>query len=257
MTFKVKNIRSNRIVQATGEQLKQYIIQRTKSKYVEQAVKPEGTGLRPTALDGITDNLSNDITVWKNVYIVSALYKFNANPKTRYLILVDGFVEPEEEALLKQMIKDPIPIWCVQTKEDIKDENIKHSFLSKWFRQHMGNGFSFVDIDYFLFHKQPNMILLVEEKHTRHYGIGYGQLLSYRELLSDVVQSRANLLFLFMADNQCHYFSCDQSMLTPQQQNTYFINHYPHGKGFSIRPEWIKEIDHPDTLVKWLNSNDK
>lgn len=251
MSFIVKSLRTNVEREMTSEQLKNQIIRKTESRYDRAAVAIERTGLRPTVMKAVLNSLNDNIYVLKNVFIVSALFRYNNNPQTRYLILVDGLLEEAEEKLLLEIVNEYVPIWCVSTNRDATDTDAQYGYLSEWFRSTMGNGFSFIDIDYLIYNEDTNSILLLEEKATYTYRIGYGQLLSYEEMLRDVIRINANLMFLYVVDNEYKYFVCNRNMLANQNRKHYFN---VLERGFSIHRNYIEEFDGINDLIDFINN---
>lgn len=80
--------------------------------------------------------------------------------------------------------------------------------LSRFFRENLGKSVSITDIDFFI----PNKCLFLEEKtfieirDNKKYGyLGKGQCLSYRELISDLIDESKSSLYLIFVDNSNFY----------------------------------------------------
>lgn len=192
--FFLKNYRTNEKFKMNSDEFKNFIINITNSRYENSDVTRERTGLRFSILDRVTKLLSNKTQVLKNIYLVSALSRINNNKSSRYLILIDN-IEYDDSIL--ELINDYIPVYLVKTE---KYTSSNASFLSSWFRNNMGRGFSFVDIDYFITNNRK--IVLLEEKATPNSNLGYGQLISYKELILDVLSLEAILIIANIIDDE-------------------------------------------------------
>lgn len=248
----MKNIRDGQTRLWSSEQFRRNILYVTKSQFINKQVLRERTGLRPTALEEIMNQLNEEIIVIKDIFVVSAIYRINKDPQTRYLLLIDGSLGVKEEEIIRQIVPEYISIWSVNVTEETAGENVEHGYLSKWFRTNMGAGFSFIDIDYLLYNSATHKTLLIEEKNHGQYTVGYGQLLSYEELLRDIIQVPANLLFLYIHDQHYEYFRCNIDTFHKNQHGNHFVSLYPR-KGFRIKREKIESFATKSDLVKALH----
>ena len=191
--FKIKNLRTNNVAIMSREEFKDFIISTTHGVFENTRVLPERTGLRPESLQDLVDSLE-EFRIFKGIYIVTVLGRINNNPKTRYMILIDG--EHVSQDILK-IFADYIPVYTVIVQNEEKIEG-HASALSVWFRNTMGRGFSFIDIDYLITNNYTKVVM-IEEKIGKSgiSSLGYGQALSYWELVKDVIVNPIDLYFIF------------------------------------------------------------
>ena len=135
------------------------------------------------------------VILQKNVFLVSALARINSDIKSRYLILIDG---EYYSSRLTEIFFNYIPVYSVTISNELKEEG-KLGRLSYWFREIMGRGFSFIDIDYLLVDEKYHKVVIIEEKigNASSQSVGYGQWISYKELITDVIAKPNVLLFIF------------------------------------------------------------
>lgn len=209
--FVIKNVRTGELSRLTSEQFKEKIISETNCKYENGRVLEERTGLRPESLNEFIQVLSNNLIVQKHIFLVTALARVNNIKETRYMLLIDG---EDYDYRLSTIIHNYVPVYSVKI-EGALDQEGKLSTLSKWFRSTMGRAFSFIDIDYLLININYNKVALIEEKIGKSgaASIGYGQLISYKELLMDVIKNPLFLLFIFSTSNASlntiiSYYNC-------------------------------------------------
>lgn len=187
--FSVHNFRTDSIINMSSSQLKDFIIKTTNSKFENSAVLPERTGLRPAPLRDFILSLE-EFEKFKNIYLVTTLSRVNKDPNTRYLLIsVNNDVSIVKNIL--PYINTNISFIHVNTLDN--EDTHEGGFFSSWFRNNMGRAFSFIDIDYLLLN--PNRVFLVEEK-THFAPLGYGQKMSYYELLSDIFNVESRLLLV-------------------------------------------------------------
>ncbi|ADL08316.1 hypothetical protein [Thermosediminibacter oceani] len=80
--------------------------------------------------------------------------------------------------------------------------------FSKFFRENLGAGFSMTDIDFLL----PNSIFIEEKTFSKESGdnvygyIGYGQCLSFNELLEDVFKEHCKILIIFTKEEKEYFY---------------------------------------------------
>lgn len=210
--FIVKNVRTGQVEELNSQQFKSKIIKETNCKYENAPVLPERTSLRLEALDLLLEQLKG-VLIQRNVFLVTALSRINNNKYTRYMILIDGHECNEK---IVDIVFDYIPIYSVIVKDEVKEEG-KASELSHWFRNTMGRGFSFSDIDYLIINPNFNKVLLIEEKIGKSgiSSLGYGQLISYKELITDVIKVPNLLLLIFSVENAnlksyLSYYTCNK-----------------------------------------------
>ncbi|MCK8825197.1 hypothetical protein [Fuchsiella alkaliacetigena] len=237
MQFKRKDLRSGQTKILNGKEMKKSIIKQTRSKYDHQRPKDEYTGLRSPQLDKLLNQLDSETyAVYKEVFLVSALYKVNNNPQTRYLILIDGIQDSYTE--ITNLIENHIPIWALEIIDRKSRSKTECSNLSQWFRENMGRAFSFVDMDYLLHNKKEDTVLLIEEKNSSNYKVGYGQLLSYEEMAVDAIIKPTKLLFLYHNSSRINY------LLTEEQDiNTSSPYFNSIGNGFKINSNYLQSCN--------------
>lgn len=211
--FKIKNIRTGKLENLSSEEFKEKIICETKSQYLSGQVLAERTNIRVEALDILLNELKH-LPIQKNIYLVTAIGRINRDKFTRYMILIDG---DEYGPGLPDLIFDYVPIYSVEIKDRIKKEGTA-SPLSHWFRNTMGGGFSFSDIDYLITNPGLDPVLLIEEKFGKSgiSSMGYGQLISYKELLTEVIERPNLLLVIFSIEDanlqsQVEYYTCNKN----------------------------------------------
>ncbi|MGL4802052.1 MAG: hypothetical protein ACRC18_07275 [Cetobacterium sp.] len=176
--FKIYDYRTRNTHNLTSDELKDVIITTTNSVYENTRVLSERTGKRPTLIEPFLNTLTNGVLL-KGVFLVTALSRVNRDPNTRYMLVATGDKDQYLDFLSK--INPQIPFIHVDCSAFTPIH--EGGYLSTWFRNTMGRAFSFIDID-FIFLK-ANKIILIEEK--THIGeLGYGQEMSYNELLRDI-----------------------------------------------------------------------
>lgn len=212
MIFTIKNVRNGLIENLNSSQFKSKIINETESTYEDSSVLSERTGLRPESLDSLFNELK-DLIVEKDIYLVTALYRINSNKHTRYMILIDG---DNYNPKITNLIHDYVPIYSVSINNQKETTGVA-SKLSHWFRNTMGRGFSFSNIDYLIINKNFDKSILVEEKIGKIgiSSLGYGQLISYKELITDVIKEPNLLLFIFSIqdaelDSTVKFYTCNK-----------------------------------------------
>ena len=176
--FKIYNYKNKGFFSLDSTQLRNFIISSTCGKYENLSVTPERTGKRPSFLRPFLKKLSNGILI-EGLFFVTAISRVNPDKKTRYMLVSIGN-RADYEILLPH-----IEEYTSFIHIDCSDYSPIHEggYLSSWFRENMGKAFSFIDIDY-LFLKN-NHLYLIEEK--TYLGIlGYGQKMSYQELMMDI-----------------------------------------------------------------------
>lgn len=183
--FLIYDYRTKKNFEMTSEKLKEMIISTTKSSYEDTAVLPERHGIRPTLIEPFLKELKNG-TLFKGIFLVTALARRNNDPNTRYMLIATGNKEGYSELLPR--IKPQIPFFHIDCSA-FKPTH-EGGYLSSWFRNNMGRAFSFIDID-FIFLK-ADKIILIEEK-TNIGVMGFGQTLSYNELLRDIFNKKSVL----------------------------------------------------------------
>ena len=251
MDFNVEGLRNGINHNYTSDQFKEIIIKRTQSKYDEAPVTSEGTGKRPSEFRRIVEdlNLRAELSILENVFIVSALFRHNPDPSTRYLILIDGEISESHKDIVRSLIPEHISILKVVSLNKLTDTTIEHSYLSEWFRREMGNGFSFVDIDFLIYNYQTDKVLLLEEKTTAINSIGYGQLKSYEELLRDItVEKESSLMFLYARESGLDYFICNKETIAPGRNNRI----KPNKRGFLINENYVDRFESSQELVDYI-----
>ena len=181
--FKIYNYNNQKEFSMSSEELKNYIIEKTNSIYENRTVAPERTGQRPSFLAPFLKELKENITLLKGIFLITSLSRVNNNKKTRYMLVSTG--NKDDYLTLLPYLNDYISFINI----DCSNYNPVHEggYLSTWFRQNMGRAFSFIDIDFLILKKSNTntSIYLLEEK-TNQASLGYGQQLSYIELMTDI-----------------------------------------------------------------------
>ncbi|WP_338998922.1 hypothetical protein LC560_02125 [Fusobacterium animalis] len=181
--FKIYNYNNQKEFSMSSEELKNYIIEKTNSIYENRTVAPERTGQRPSFLAPYLEKLKENITLLKGIFLITSLSRVNNNKKTRYMLVSTG--NKDDYLTLLPYLNDYISFINI----DCSNYNPVHEggYLSTWFRQNMGRAFSFIDIDFLILKKSNTntSIYLLEEK-TNQASLGYGQQLSYIELMTDI-----------------------------------------------------------------------
>lgn len=246
MHFNLKDLRNNQQRTISEQQMKELIINKTISRYERGHVTEERTGQRFEELQGLVAML--DYPVCSNIYIVTAIARVNSNPMNRYLILVDGACEDNSIA---ELFKEHIPIYSVVIDSDEQRGHGECSILSTWFRQNMGSAFSFSDVDYLIYNRHNRRALILEEKagSPNTLKIGYGQLLSYGELLNDVMEYDSSIMFVYKNGRSLWSFECDGDAIDEPNRNRYFNSVYP---GFAVKQEVIT-VCNPRSLLSKIN----
>lgn len=201
--FKIYDYKTKTFSLLESEDLKKYIINKTNSTFENKDVIPERTGQRPSYLASILSNLTNGYLI-KGLFLVTALERVNPDKETRYLLIATGNLESYEQLL--PYINDYIPFIHI----DCSDYTPVHEggYLSSWFRSNMGRAFSFIDIDYLII---KNKIYLIEEK-TYNGTLGYGQKMSYSELMKDIFNIPTILCIVYCTEDECHLKISDDSV---------------------------------------------
>lgn len=196
--FTLVNARTGEEFQLDSSELRNKIINETNSVYEDTQVLPERTGLRPKELKEILKDLDY-VTIQSNVYVVTTLSRINSDKNTRYMILVDGL---NYDYKINDIITENIPIYLISYQKDDTNE-LEMSYLSFWFRKNMGRAFSFIDIDYLLVNKNLDRVILIEEKVGKNsmLSLGYGQSISYLELVNDIISKKNAVIFIFTQIN--------------------------------------------------------
>lgn len=119
------------------------------------------------------------------------------------MILVDQTNEHNCYEGIKKLLRDNIPAYAIE----FTSNNIN---LSQWFRKNMGRAFSFIDLDY-LIYKPNDEVIIVEEKNSLAARIGYGQLLSLRELATDIFVGDTAILFVYVDGNTIQSYLCKKN----------------------------------------------
>lgn len=176
--FKIYNYRTGITQDLTSDELKNSIITTTNSVYENTGVLPERSGKRPTLIEPFLNTLTNGVLL-KGVFLVTALYRVNRDPNTRYMLVATG--DKNQYLNLLSKINPQIPFIHVDCSAFTPIH--EGGYLSTWFRNTMGRAFSFIDID-FIFLKADKIILIEEKTHIGT--LGYGQKMSYDELLRDI-----------------------------------------------------------------------
>ncbi|MCT2094926.1 hypothetical protein M3D73_03990 [Staphylococcus epidermidis] len=245
--FNITNLRSGNTIKMNSEQFKNAIIQSTKCCDTGLNPKSEGTETRPSIIKKIKTEITSSIEFIENIYIVTAIKKYNNNPQTRYLILIDEYILEEHKQILLDIIKDHITIILVENEENDKNTS-SVSFLSRWFRENMGNGFSFIDIDFILYSRQTQKPYIIEEKTTNSNLISFGQFLSYKELLNDVLKVDCSIIFIFISSSIRYIKSRKEELnnKTIFQEESY--------RFYKFKEEKISYLNEKEELIDFLNN---
>lgn len=206
------NLRNSKKTEMPEEKLKESIIEKTNCRFENTAVLAERTGIRESELRNYFLQL-NDLQITEKIFIVSAVERVNNDKSTRYMVVIDGI---DVDGRIIKLFKNHIPVIAV-TFSDATNAQGKMSYFSKWFRTNMGRAFSLIDLDFLI--NKPNDVktVVVEEKQkaASQFSLGYGQMLSYKEVLEDVLEKP---LFLYIA-------------FTPQREDSESISFYKYSAG--------------------------
>lgn len=177
--------------------LQKYIFEKTKSHLINKTVTAERTGTRPTFISHYLNTLKNGILL-KGIFLVTAVSKINNDVNTRFLLIATGNKYDYEDLIPK--LNSQIPF--IHIDYSAFQATHQGGYLSSWFRNEMGAGFSFIDVD-FIFLKKDKVVL-IEEK-TFLGTMGYGQNLSYNELLSDIFSVKTIMCLLKVTGNSVNF----------------------------------------------------
>lgn len=205
----IKNLRTWEVIELSSDELRQFIIMTSNSTYEDREVKQEHTWRRPTAFRNFF--VSDDYKTYTWIYLVTALARINSDKKTRYIL----FTEYEYPDLVNYVHED-IPIFYIQ--HEIVYEEV--SWLSHRFRENMWNWFSFVDVDFLL--ANENKVLIIEEKFFKFAKIGYWQMISYKELINDVLINAYRIIIKPSFDDwffKVAYYDKENNKITYLEQN--------------------------------------
>ncbi|MBV5221307.1 hypothetical protein [Staphylococcus hominis] len=245
--FNITNLRNGKTMKMDSEQFKKAIIDSTSCYDTGLTPKKEGTETRPSIIKEIKTEITSGIEFIENIYIVTAIKKYNNNPQTRYLILIDEYILEEHKQILLDIIKEHITIILVENEENDKN-NSSVSFLSRWFRKNMGTGFSFIDIDFILYSRQTQKAYIIEEKTTNSNLIGFGQFLSYKELLNDVLKVECSIIFIFISSTIRYIKSRKEEL------NNKTIFQEENYKFCRFKEEKISYLNEKEELIDFLNN---
>lgn len=193
--FKIYNYKNNETFDLNDEQLKEFIINTTHSRYENLSVTSERTGKRPSFLKDSFETLLKG-TLIEGLFLITALGRVNSDKRTRYMLVSIG--DKNSYNALLPYINDYVPFFHIDCSAYTPTH--EGGYLSSWFRQTMGRAFSFIDID-FLFLKNENLFL-IEEK-TNNATLGYGQKMSYSELMTDIFKKTPTLILVSSSKDKC------------------------------------------------------
>lgn len=201
-SFKIYNYNNQKEFSMSSEELKNYIIEKTNSIYENKSVAPERTGQRPSFLAPFLKELKENITLLKGIFLITSLSRINSDKKTRYLLVSTG--NKEDYLALLPYLNDYISFINIDCS--FYTPIHEGGYLSTWFRENMGRAFSFIDIDFLLLKKSDTStsIYLLEEK-TNQATLGYGQKLSYIELMTDIF-TIIPCLYIINTSNSGNYY---------------------------------------------------
>lgn len=220
-------------------------------------VKDEIFGSRNTRI-GPMLNYSN-ISVFRDLFFSTCLWRYNKNPRTRYILLNQIFNEKQYDSNREIRVffndyinlanilfeRNSVNIYNLRSQELLsfssKDsaarsilstvrgttgrlqpstariiESSEVSELSQFLRQNMYGRLGSTDIDFIIHNIVNNTLIIIEEKlYTESAGgsIGFGQYLSFRELLNDGLNfnnETIKFFLLFIPDenqNECFYYN--------------------------------------------------
>ena len=198
--FRLKDLRNDENFYIDEKSLKNFIINNTNSVFEDLKVKKERTGKRPSPFSDFKDEIKADY-IFEKVFLITALKRVNPDKNSRYMLLSENY-NPK----LINVLNDYVSAYFIRNKSE------DDLYLSKFFRNNLGRAFSFIDID-FIFQKGNN-ILIVEEKSRIESTFGYGQLLSYKEFLEDVLKQDLNISFCLLNIEEdvikCHKYIDDE-----------------------------------------------
>ncbi len=240
--FNIYDMRSKKEESMSSEEFRNFIIQKTESRLeYGRPVIPERTGYRGSKINALKENFC----VYENVFLVTAISRVNNNVNTRYMILIDETNKKVNCQGIEKIVNKNIPIYRIRSNNINQNQQI--SFLSYWFRKTMGRAFSFIDLDYLI--QKDNHIIIIEEKNSLYTKIGYGQLLSLKELANDIFSVPTTLLFIYI-DNNIQYYICEQYDINNYKYN--FISQYP---GYRIKNENIHILNNNEELIDIIKNH--
>lgn len=196
MMFRIEDMRTGINYAFNSNEFRDFLILKTNSVFENSAVTQERTNQRFPILTDIS-SINNDISIQNGLFLVTALSRINSDKRSRYVLLVDGTAVSNN---ILHNFQEYVPVFRVVIDNDNATELVPSS-LSKWFRSNMGRAFSFVDIDYFLFKNNFSRVLMIEEKASYNATLGYGQRISYNEMLNDVIRFNSKLTVIFKDPN--------------------------------------------------------
>jgi hypothetical protein len=196
-------------------------------------VKSEVFGTRPSLLEPIFVDLP-DITLFSDLWLITAIEKINPDPDSRYLLIKECLSREEffqtDLNLLQPFLKKSVPHWLVHLEDDkvmleweetpyeevSEDELVNRiiretgcrlkpgkgkgsaqaSPFSRFFRDKMGGGFSLTDIDY-LAVGNDRLAIFEEKSFLSDNGglVGFGQYLSFAEIHADVLRETESVMW--------------------------------------------------------------
>ena len=196
-------------------------------------VKSEVFGTRPSLLKPLFSDIP-DITLFSDLWLITAIEKINPDPASRYLLIKECLSREEffqtDLNLLQPFLKKSVPHWLVHLEDDkvmleweetpyeevSEDELVNRiiretgcrlkpgkgkgsaqaSPFSRFFRDKMGGGFSLTDIDY-LAVGNDRLAIFEEKSFLSDNGglVGFGQYLSFAEIHADVLRETESVMW--------------------------------------------------------------
>jgi hypothetical protein len=212
-------------------------------------VKSEVFGSRPSLLKPLLEDIP-DITLFSDLWLVTAVARINSDPASRYLLIKECLSRDEffqiDLNLLRPFLKSSVPHWLIHlddgkvlleweetpyeevTEDELVERIIRKtgckmepgkgkgsaqaSPFSRFFRDKMGGGFSLTDIDY-LAVKNDRMALFEEKSFLSDNGglVGYGQYLSFAEIHADVLRKSDSVMWWLVFASDGQFLIYDAS----------------------------------------------
>ena len=196
-------------------------------------VKSEVFGSRPSLLKPLLEDIP-DITLFSDLWLVTAVARINSDPASRYLLIKECLSRDEffqiDLNLLRPFLKSSVPHWLIHlddgkvlleweetpyeevTEDELVNRIIREtgcrlkpgkgkgsaqaSPFSRFFRDKMGGGFSLTDIDY-LAVGNDRLAIFEEKSFLSDNGglVGFGQYLSFAEIHADVLRETESVMW--------------------------------------------------------------
>ena len=241
-------------------------------------VKSEVFGTRPSLLKPILVDLP-DITLFTDLWLITAIEKINPDPLSRYLLIKECLSREEffqtDLNLLQPFLKKSVPHWLIHlddgkvlleweetpyeevTEDELVNRIIREtgcrlkpgkgkgsaqaSPFSRFFRDKMGGGFSLTDIDY-LAVKNDRLAIFEEKSFLSDTGglVGIGQYLSFAEIHADVVREPESIMWWLVFSSEGKFLIYDASANGFPERET--IKHKRWGRMVEIPSKELEKV---------------